>query len=163
MACGAISHVKRRARQPAPSAPTCKPRWSLWGCFSYLKIGFGASVLQRRKESRGSPGVGNLRTLSYGGRGFLIAGHVGPRSRIFWRQISGQNVRKSRRKGIATTNTTTRWKPPPPAGLAPPVLPSQTKNEQHRLVAHLAKIGRYRVDVERVAVQPILAGLLAIT
>jgi hypothetical protein len=74
------------------------------------------------------------------------------------RRISGQNVRKSRRKGIATTNRTRR-KPASPAGLAPPVLPLQTKNEQHRLVAHLAKLGRYRVDVERVAVQPIRRGL----
>ena len=32
--------------------------------------------------------------------------------------------------------------------------PSETKYEQHRLIAHVAKLGRHRVDVQRIAVEP---------
>src|ERR1700683_1829375 len=30
----------------------------------------------------------------------------------------------------------------------------QTKNEQHRLIPHLAKLRRHRIDVESIAVEP---------
>jgi hypothetical protein len=41
----------------------CGAQWYVVTYFSYLKTGLGASAPQSRKESRGSPGVGNLRTL----------------------------------------------------------------------------------------------------
>jgi hypothetical protein len=68
-----------------PSAPACRHQlanhnYILSGCFSYLKTDLGASALQRRQ--RLAKGWAICAPLSYGGRRFLKAGHVGPRSRF---------------------------------------------------------------------------------
>jgi hypothetical protein len=56
-----------------------------------LKTDLGASVLQRRKESRHSPRVGTLRTLKLRRAAFLLADHVGPQKR---NSLSGEFLDK---------------------------------------------------------------------
>ena len=123
--------MKRRARQPA--ATTCKPQWYLVGLlfvFEPSREGKSPEALQR---------VDNFAHPELRRRRFLIAG---PRT-------SGKTGGSAYPPRTARSHS----KPAPGRLGSPPGLSSQNKNEQHRLVLHLARLRRHRVDVEPVAVQ----------
>ena len=86
--------------------------------------------------------VGNLRTPE------LKDGTAAPEadflSANFWTKCPKKPAQAATTNSTAPLEARSRGSPG-----SPRVLRSQTKNEQHRLVAHLAKLGRHRVDGER--------------
>jgi hypothetical protein len=68
---------------------------------------------------------GNLRAVELRRAPFFDSRSPWSQKQISCRRISGQNVRKSRRKRVATTNSTDPLEARPPGWFgSPPVLPS---------------------------------------